>query len=822
MNFKRGCHCKDSEAQRYHFTPQMYWEVKKGFNCLTLQEVRDFQPKNPHCCEYLNRNDAFVKPYFDFDCKFDTEAEMPKEQETLDAILISLQDSIAMIFENDSSNYEIFSAWRKPAFAAGSKKWKISYRFFVHGLKTTKKALEALVSADPFSREGLPECVALQFPQDGEHHLFDTKVYKTNHKMNYIFSSKDDDTKRVLEPIDFDDEKNFAEYYTIQHVLADWPAAAFKCNTTEKEKKIKKTKAKANQKTVKENEKAVIAFIEEMTGMAVARAVPNVTGCYLMEKRFCPFLQREHESNNVYAHITPEGLKLRCSDCNKMQLVCGFTKLPDIVAEKTEDIKFDNDLSLGALAFRKLKDIVKKPQLGSNEYYIFNEDLCLWQKWKEVTLRRLVMDTLTAELTCYADVIDARMAKAKDDPVKLEILEDVTDALQMKIKYVGHTAGATSILASHSELFMDLKFESKLDATPYLIAFNNGVVDIRTDDLRPRPRTPEDRIYQVIDRDFQPDLDFRWFEETVIGMMADDEEMADYLLRSIGYAFTGYTNEEIFCIWFGKTANGKGMLTTALKAILGNFMTAMEIGLILEEKISNEAAEVGKLQGKRLALWNETEVKKLRSSKVKAFTGGDVLPARHLYGDPIDLVNHAKCLLTTNRLPDLDEYDDAVARRMVVIDFPVTFEHLKKGEEESKYTRRRDDSLKERVKTDDSVVTCFVHYARKWFMTQDLQGNKPAKVTAATQKFMKEGDRIQKFIDETCEIGQSKEFRIKDSVLWNSFMNWNRGSNFKLTQSKFYEQVEAKGFVKKKQRISGYINSTMGFEGIRLIEEGED
>ena len=175
------------------------------------------------------------------------------------------------------------------------------------------------------------------------------------------------------------------------------------------------------------------------------------------------------------------------------------------------------------------------------------------------------------------------------------------------IAYVRSNRGLGNVVALASELFVDQNFENQLDSVRHLLGVKNGVIDLRTGELR--SRVPEDMIYRISEIDYDPHADTTWFDSVVMSMMADEEEMTRYLQKLLGYCITGEVCEHIFPCFTASGRNGKSLLMNALKMVLGGgpdgFYKQMSTAVIVDVKASNLQDEIRKGKGGRVWAFNE-------------------------------------------------------------------------------------------------------------------------------------------------------------------------------------------------------------------------
>jgi putative DNA primase/helicase len=96
------------------------------------------------------------------------------------------------------------------------------------------------------------------------------------------------------------------------------------------------------------------------------------------------------------------------------------------------------------------------------------------------------------------------------------------------------------------------------DADPWLLGCENGVLDLRTAELR--PGRPEDRITMTVRASYDSNASCPLFERTVADIFGQDLEVIDYVKRAFGYSVSGITREQCLFVNYGGGGNGKGTL----------------------------------------------------------------------------------------------------------------------------------------------------------------------------------------------------------------------------------------------------------------------
>lgn len=102
----------------------------------------------------------------------------------------------------------------------------------------------------------------------------------------------------------------------------------------------------------------------------------------------------------------------------------------------------------------------------------------------------------------------------------------------------------------------------------WLLGVNNGVIDLKTGELR--PGRPDDRITMSTGVDFDPQAKCpRW--EQFLTEVFDGPELGDWLWRAIGYSISGDTTEQCVFIGHGQGSNGKGVFVRAISGALADY-----------------------------------------------------------------------------------------------------------------------------------------------------------------------------------------------------------------------------------------------------------
>ena len=217
--------------------------------------------------------------------------------------------------------------------------------------------------------------------------------------------------------------------------------------------------------------------------------------------------------------------------------------------------------------------------------------------------------------------------------------------------------------------YMELIVDEKVQSDANLIAFNNGIYDIVTGELK--PFSTDIVITNKIPWNYDPDAYSELADNTLNKLACGDAAIRALLEECIGYCF--YKRNELgkAFILTGDKSNGKSTFLDCVKAILGDrnisaldlkelgdrFNTSMMFG-----KLANIGDDIGDdfLQGSQVSVFKKI----VTGNRIKAERKGQ---------DPFEFNLFIKLLFSANDIPRMKDKTGAVLRRLVIIPFNASF-----------------------------------------------------------------------------------------------------------------------------------------------------
>jgi putative DNA primase/helicase len=337
------------------------------------------------------------------------------------------------------------------------------------------------------------------------------------------------------------------------------------------------------------------------------------------------------------------------------------------------------------------------------------------------------------------------------------------------------------------------------DADPWLLNTPDGIIDLRTGDLKPH----SSGAYMTKMTAVGPAGACPRFEKFMDEVMAGDQEMVSFIQRVLGYCLTGDTSEEVIFFFYGTGQNGKGVLMSTLEWILGEYCKAAGDEVFTETKNDRHSTEIARLNGARVVLVTEVgQGKHWAEVRLKKMTGGDTLTARFMRQDDFEFKPQFKPLVSANHKPQLRSVDYAMRRRMNLIPFAVTIP-----------PEKRDNELKEKLKAEGPGILQWLIIGCLEYQMFGL--SPPQSVIDATDEYFQNEDGVANWIDECCETGNPnlKDFSAKLFCSWKDYAE--RSRLFIGDARKFKEEMGRLGYSSKHTE-----NGTM-FAGLRLRTSAE-
>lgn len=385
--------------------------------------------------------------------------------------------------------------------------------------------------------------------------------------------------------------------------------------------------------------------------------------------------------------------------------------------------------------------------------------------------------------------------------------------------YLKKTNWKNNIMREARELFYDKDFIEKLDQNPYLLCFNNYVIDFKN--KIHRKGQPDDYISKCTNIDYIPYDPVKYASiiaeiNQFMEQLFPNPELRKYMWEHLASCLIGIIVNQTFNIYKGSGRNGKSKLVELMGKALGSYKGTVPITLITQKRntIGSTSSEVAQLMGVRYAVMQEmSKGDKMNEGIMKEITGGDPIQARALFKDTVTFVPQFKLVVCTNTDFEETSNDDGTWRRMRYIDF--VSKMLEKPYEDPKFPKSEypyqfplDKNLDKKFETWAPVLMSML--VDKAYQLQGIV-NDCSVVLSSSDKHREKQDFMAEFTKDKIKI--KSDGRIKKTELLETFKQWYN-SNYGKNVPKGKEVFE---FMDK--RFGEYKN---GWHNVAIIYDEEE
>ncbi len=421
----------------------------------------------------------------------------------------------------------------------------------------------------------------------------------------------------------------------------------------------------------------------------------------------------------------------------------------------------------------------------NKNWYQYKENTHIWQENEDGTyLRSRISNHIVKIYEKAAHKFVSGMSSGTEDRDEASVHQNRLNKTQKIIMNLKSSPFKNNIMRESMEVFYDRTFRNKLDTNPYLIAFKNGVYDLklnifrngRPEDYLSKSMPIEYKDYTFEDREVQEVFSF-------LEKVFPDKSVRQYFMDMSSDVFVGGNHQKVVLFWTGEGDNGKSVTQSFFDHMLGPLAIKFNTTVVTGKKPSSggtwaDLARAG--GGVRWATLEEPgndEV--INTGVLKWLSGNDTIYARELFEkgkDVREIVPMFKLVFICNKLPKLSYGDNATWNRIRVIPFESTFckqDNPAPVSYEEQLNLKRFPMDKELSQRIPQLVQAFA-----WILLQHRLNIttriEPDKVTSATSLYRRQNDVYRQFIEEyILEVPKSI---LTITELYNNFKDWYKDS----------------------------------------------
>ncbi|KAJ3348300.1 hypothetical protein GGF32_006326, partial [Allomyces javanicus] len=504
-----------------------------------------------------------------------------------------------------------------------------------------------------------------------------------------------------------------------------------------------------------------------------------------LKATFCKIAGRKHRSNHQYLVLTRKKILYKCHDdqCKEAhdyeytteQFIIVNKMLEKSPVEMWETCNASDSELAKALLFM-LEDMVENFDVVTvgKVFWYFNGTR--WQS--SADSRSLFEEAFDLMVARFKNSIDAHNAKVKALESKQQ--GDLTPRQAEQIMHIiaehkGHIGALSNciskvqsrnsedrVLAELAARKMDNKFVDRLDTNPWLLGFDDCILDLQT--KQTRPGRPDDFLSKSVGYKF-PKATGRQSEiELVFQQLFPDAEVREYVTKVLAQSLGGHIGASQ-AIYFhkGSGSNGKSMLNKLMEVVLGEYYASVSAQRFSSTKDMSGSPdpELVRLRGCRYVGAQEpAKAVPMNSASLKQWTA-DQMKARDCKSNVIVTVKpmwriHIYC----NFLPFIDN-DGGIQRRLRVVDYISSFTELAEDVRPEDHVYLADDRIIKRLESEllGDLFTYFLdRFDANWIERA------PAAVTEMAQDFLADADPSNRFLKMYLEKGERSEFVLSKEI----------------------------------------------------------
>jgi len=720
--------------------------------------------------ELVGGINQLVKPYFDID------TELPKD--TLfdeQAVLMSATEKIKNMFKLPNTK-DIYILKRDKREKNG--KYKYSYHITVDNICITNFNIKKLLD-------------------DAKITDFDTGVYDKNRTLHPIYTSR-----KVDKETDFIDVPEFKPYDVFKGYLKKVDIVKY-CPSYIMESFVNWNVNFADIKKIKRDNKILdILIYSDTETRKIAKRFVN--DCLSLDRcnnyaewlnvGFCLYNIDEYLIE-VWDEFSQKGDSYKAGECEKlwssmkkgsigMGSLKYWSKMDNPTAYNnivyTSNYKYVMDAlgtdgshyDVAKVCFNYYKGKLYY-DTTSKSYYSVNEDTNIWKKDAEGLCVSQYLSTTICELFMKAGV--NILNEKTNDPIFKALNEEKFKKcmkIATKLKDENYT---NSIKKSLKSLCAIDNFNCNvLDVNINTFAFSNCLFDLKNNVIR--LIEPDDHISTTTGYNFDINVskDKRKEIKNLIRSMFKTDEMYDYLIDVLSMSMFGKNLHQEFYIFNGRGSNGKSVLMNLLLLSFGDYCEKINATAFTKEsRGANETSELHACKASRLVCVEEPkEDEKLISSRLKEYSGDTIIKTRGLHENAFSFTVMFCMIFYCNQLCELSKIDNAVGRRLRLLNFPFKFCDEPVGDNEkladmswgTKLNNEHEDCI---YYKQAFMLILWENWCSKDFVNKKIAT--PIEVMDITKQYMNGCNKVKLFIDEFCEIVEEEKERIPARDLYSKF-----------------------------------------------------
>jgi P4 family phage/plasmid primase-like protien len=403
-----------------------------------------------------------------------------------------------------------------------------------------------------------------------------------------------------------------------------------------------------------------------------------------------------------------------------------------------------------------------------------------WTKSGSSTLRKFISEKFVIIMKNYC-----KRAKEKEESTETsreqidyyKNLQDVLKQIIMKCETTGYTDSLIKQLISK---YINREFYEKLDTNEYLLCFGNDVYDLKINEWR---ESRQEDMMSLKCNMVKDDIKDDHVDEmmSIIDSIFTDEGRKNYFLDTLARdILCGNNKKHNFHLWTGIGGNGKGVISSYIKHILGDYYQQFDASMLTQKRNGAENANprLAELKGKRCAMFTEPEKKsKLNIGLMNYLSGEADMSVRQLFKNLSTLKITFTCFIQCNNSFKMEDIEDnSIQRRLSFLKFTTKFTDNPKRS----YERKGDSNVNSPERLEKLKGAFMFILLERWKIiskNKNLDIHIPQCIKEDKEEFINDNDLIHTFIESNIEITDNKKDYLQVNRILEKYYDWVEQEN---------------------------------------------
>jgi len=344
----------------------------------------------------------------------------------------------------------------------------------------------------------------------------------------------------------------------------------------------------------------------------------------------------------------------------------------------------------------------------------------------------------------------------------------------------------------------------RFNSDPYVLNVLNGLLDLRTFELKKHTHKFLSTIQLPVNYD--PNAKCELWEKVVSEDLYPED--IPVLQEAFGYALYPENIAQKMIIFLGEGNNGKSLILHVLESLIGK----EHVATVSPQEIENNRFAISQLFGKLVNIFPDLPSAMLQSTgKLKALVSGDSLTMEEKFKKPFSFRNRAKFFFSANILPKTSDNTLAFYRRLVIVNFPKTFD-----------ANTADPSLPEKL-TNEKELSGILNWSLKGLQRLKENGFRfsyKKSIEEIQEIYTRASNPVKAFLDEET-VEDSEAYIVKQDLYekYKDYVSKHKLSS-PLSSVSFFINVQKYRKPKTERKTVGGERKWV-FVGLRLKNEEE-